>query len=123
MSIQTTPAPADLDGIEFLWADGLRAAHAAYLEHEPTEPLALAAALVETALKEQRLGGPAAEAPALLVADLCLARASRLLAYNATLPVQVAFARLVELAATAAAEDRPQPDLRTSVLAALGADR
>ena len=118
-----TIAPADLDGIEFLWEDGLRAAHAAYLEQEPREPLALAAALVETALREQRLGGPAAAAPALLVADLCLARASRLLAYHAPVPVQVAFARLVELAAAAAAEGRPQPDVRAGVLAALGAGR
>ncbi len=121
MSAPAPIAPADLDGIEFLWADGLRAAHDAYLRHEPREPLALAAALVETALLEQRLGQEAAEAPALLVADLCLARASRLLAYNATLPVQVAFARLVEAAAAAAAEGRPQPELRPAVVAALRA--
>ena len=117
----TTLAPADLDGIEFLWADGLRAAYEAYQAHESRESVALAAALVETALREQRLGGPAADAPALLVADLCLARASRLLAYDAAQPVQIAFARLVEAAAAAAAEARPQPELRSAVLAALKA--
>ena len=118
----TALAPADLDGIEFLWEGSLRTAYDQYLLQEPRESLALAAALVETALREQRLGGPAAAAPALLVADLCLARASRLLAENAILPVQVAFARLVEAAAGAAAEGRPQPELRSGVLAALRAD-
>lgn len=119
----TAIAPADLDGIEFLWEGDLRAALTAYLEHEPTEPVALAAALVETAVLEQRLGGPPADAPALLVADLCLARASRLLAYNASTAVQVAFARVVEAAASAAAEGRPQPPLRSSLVAALRTGR
>ena len=113
-----TIAPADLDGIEFLWEGGLAEAHDAYSGAGAGDTVALAAALVEVALTEQRLGGPAADAAPLLIADLCLARASRLLADEAPVSVQVAFARVVEQAATAAAQDQPQPPLRQRLLAA-----
>lgn len=116
-----TVAPADLDGIEFLWEADLAGPHAAYLDAGAAAPVALAAALVEVALKEQRLGGPAAEAAPLLVADLCLGRASRLLACEAPVQVQVAFARVVEDAAAAAAQGRAQPPLRERLVAATGA--
>lgn len=97
-------ATRELQGIEFLWDAGLSERFDAYREAGAApEPVVLAAALVETALTEQRLGaGVAAPAP-LLVADLCLARASRLLAESASPDMQVQFARAVEAASAAAA--------------------
>ena len=44
--------------------------------------------------------------------DLCLARGSRLLADNAPLPVQVAFARAIEATSAAAAAEQAPPALR-----------
>ena len=118
MTVAATVAPADQDGIEFLWEGDLAESHAAYLDAGAAAPVALAAALVEIAIREQGLGGPAARAAPLLVADLCLARASRLLACEAPVPVQIAFARVVEEAATAAAQGRPQPPVRERLVAA-----
>jgi hypothetical protein len=98
-------ANRELEGIEFLWDAGLAERFDVYRTGSAAdEPLVLAAALVETALAEQQLGsGIAAPAP-LLVADLCLARASRLLAEAASTGVQIAFARVVEAASATAAE-------------------
>ena len=103
-------ANRELEGIEFLWDAGLSERFEAYrTAGSAPEPVIFAAALVETALVEQRLGaGVAAPAP-LLVADLCLARASRLLAESASQAVQIEFARAVEAASTAASEGNPLP--------------
>ncbi len=106
----------ELERLEELWADGLSESYRSYLEavagHDPeAQPkLALAAALIEVGIRLQGLGGRAAPPPALLMGDLCLARASRLLADTASQAVQVAFARTIEgLSAAAASGSSSQP--------------
>ena len=55
--------------------------------------------------------------------DLCLARGSRLLADDAPLAVQVAFARAIESVAAAAASEEPALATRQLLQSALGASR
>src|SRR2546423_115962 len=69
--------------------------------------VALAAALVETGVTLQGLGGRGAPAGELLIGDLCLARASRLLADAGDQDLQVAFARAVERVAAESAAGAP----------------
>jgi hypothetical protein len=119
----------ELDRLEGLWSDGLSEAYRVYLEavghfDADTGPkLALAAALIEVGVRLQGLGGRAAPATTLLMGDLCLARGSRLLADNAPLAVQVAFARAVESISSAAAAQQPPPATRAMLLSSLGASR
>ena len=117
----------ELERLEGLWADGLSDTYHAYLQtvvdHKPeAQPkLALAAALIEVGIRLQGLGGRAAPPPTLLMGDLCLARASRLLADTATQAVQVAFAQAIEgLSAAAAAGNAGRP-VRELLLHALSA--
>ena len=107
---------AELEAIEPLWKAGLEDAYQAYrgatgsMGEERGGKVALAAALVEVALGLQRLGRPAPPATDLLRGDLCLARASRLLADTRDQRVQVAFARAIEeQSAAAAAQQRARP--------------
>ena len=106
----------ELDRLEGLWSDGLSETYGSYLDavgHFETEvqpKLALAAALIEAGVRLQGLGGRAAPPTTLLIGDLCLARGSRLLADNAPLAVQVAFARAIETASSAAAAGQPPPE-------------
>jgi hypothetical protein len=115
----------ELDRIEALWSDGLSEAYRAYLdgvgEYKPDDrtKIALAAALVEIAVRLHGLGGRAAPPPTLLLGDLCLARASRLLAEGAPVSLQVAFARAIETMAAAAASEQPVPPARALLLKAL----
>ena len=108
----------ELERLESLWAEGLSETYRSYLEtvtsHEPeAQPkLALAAALIEVGIRLQGLGGRAAPPPTLLMGDLCLARASRLLADTATQAVQVAFARAIEGLSAAAAAGHPGRPVR-----------
>ncbi len=108
----------ELDRLEGLWSDGLSDAYQAYLHAVPqfqaeVQPkLALAAALIEVGVRLQGLGGSAAPPATLLMGDLCLARGSRLLADNAPLAVQVAFARAIEAMSAAAASKQPTPSVR-----------
>jgi hypothetical protein len=108
----------ELERLEGLWADGLSDTYRAYLEsvgdHEPeAQPkLALAAALIEVGIRLQGLGVRAAAPPTLLMGDLCLARASRLLADTATQAVQVAFAQAIEGLSAAAAAGNPGRPVR-----------
>lgn len=113
-------ATRELDGLEFLWDAGLAERFEVYRDAaaDVAEPVALAAALVETALVEQRLGAGIAPPGPLLVADLCLARSSRLLAESASATVQIEFARAVEAASAAAAEGGTLP-IRPRLLAIL----
>jgi hypothetical protein len=117
----------ELDRLEGLWSDGLSDAYRAYLDavahFDPdTQPrMALAAALIEVGLRLQGLGGRAAPATTLLMGDLCLARGSRLLADNAPLAVQVAFARAIETMSSAAASGQPTPAARQLLRGSLGA--
>ena len=125
MAIQV--AERDLERLDGLWDDGLSEAYRAYLEavdrfERSAQPrLALAAALVEVGVRLQGLGGKAAAPPSLLMGDLCLARASRLLADAAPKSIQVAFARAIEQMSSAAASDQAMPDARELLLSAFEA--
>ena len=127
MSVQVQALDRELDRLEGLWSDGLSETYRAYLDSvghfaPETQPkLALAAALIEVGLRLQGLGGRAAPPTTLLMGDLCLARGSRLLADNAPLAVQVAFARAIESMSSAAASEQPTPATRQLLASALGA--
>jgi hypothetical protein len=117
----------ELERLEGLWAEGLSDTYRAYLdavtEHEPeAQPkLALAAALIEVGIRLQGLGGRAAPPPTLLMGDLCLARASRLLADSAGQAVQIAFAQAIETLAAAAASGQPARPVRELLVHAFAA--
>lgn len=108
----------ELERLDGLWDAGGRHAFEVYLEAAKSEPVALAAALIELALRLQRLGESAPPAGELLRADLCLARASRLLAETRNRELQVAFARAIEAQSAAAADGRQPPELRGALLEA-----
>ena len=116
----------ELEAIEPLWKAGLEAAFAAYapatagLGEPQAARVALAAALVEIALELQQLGGEAPTPPDLLRGDLCLARASRLLADTRDRRLQVAFARAIEDQSAAAAAGRDAQPTRSRLLRAIG---
>ena len=118
----------ELERLEGLWADGLSDAYRAYLDGVAAfgaalrPKLALAAALIEVGIRLQGLGGRAAPAPTLLMGDLCLARASRLLADAAPQKVQIAFARAIEQMSSSAASGRDTPPAREMLLSAFGAE-
>ena len=117
----------DLDRLDGLWEDGLSEAYRSYLEavggfERSVQPrLALAAALVEVGVRLQGLGGRAAAPPRLLMGDLCLARASRLLADAAPQSIQVAFALAIEEMSSAAASEQTAPHTRELLLRAFEA--
>jgi hypothetical protein len=117
----------DLERLHGLWEDGLSEAYRSYLEvvhgfERTAQPrLALAAALVEVGVRLQGLGGRAAAPPSLLMGDLCLARASRLLADAAPQSIQVAFARAIEEMSSAAASEQDPPHTRELLLRAFEA--
>ena len=123
MSAQVAVLEPELDRLEGLWSDGLADTYHAYLEATAQPKLALAAALIEVGLRLQGLGGHAAPPTTLLMGDLCLSRGSRLLADHATLSVQVAFARAIELLSARAASGEPAPPARQLLNEALGATR
>jgi hypothetical protein len=116
---------AELEAIEPLWKSGLEDAYGAYQEatakmaEERGGKVALAAALVEVALDLQRLGRPAPPPTDLLRGDLCLARASRLLADTRDQRLQVAFARAIEEQSAAAAAGQPRRPTRSRLLLAI----
>jgi hypothetical protein len=104
---------ADLQNLDVLWPDGLGERYDAYRLIAPPQ-VALAAALVETAVHLQGLGREVVQAGPLLLGDLCLARASRLLSDAGDQALQVSFASAVEEVSAAAAaglEFRPVRDL------------
>jgi hypothetical protein len=117
----------ELERLEGLWADGLSETYRSYLdavagyEPEAQPKLALAAALIEVGVRLQGLGGRAAPPPTLLMGDLCLARASRLLADTASQAVQVAFARAIEGLSASAASGSPSRPVRELLLHAFTA--
>jgi hypothetical protein len=125
MTAQAQVIDRDLVQLDGLWEDGLSDGYRSYLEavgsyDAAAQPkLALAAALIEAGIRLQGLGGRAAPAAAVLVGDLCLARASRLLTDAASLRLQVAFARAIEVMSAAAASGgagRPVRDLLVDAL-------
>jgi hypothetical protein len=121
--------PLALGRLSVLWEDGLRDGYERYVEASQhlaewmRERVALAAALVESGLVGQRLGSsfptPATD---LLLGDLCLSRASRLLVDAGDQRLQVAFARAVENLAASAASEQPVA-VRAVLLATLEAAR
>jgi hypothetical protein len=108
----------DLGGLESVWESGMEGAYTFYRSSAPPR-VALAAALVESAVDLQRLGGPAPDPPQLLLGDLCLARASRLLAETGEQALQVGFARAVERVSAAASSGSRDPGLRGLLVAAI----
>lgn len=127
MSVQLLDV--ELDRLEGFWTHGLSETYEAYLDavghfDADLQPkLALAAALIESGIELQGLGGRPAPPNTLLLGDLCLARGSRLLADNAPLAVQVAFARAIEATSAAAAAEHSPPPLRHLLRQSLGAPR
>jgi hypothetical protein len=127
--VNTQVLDRELDRIEALWSDGLSDSFGAYLgavrDYKPEDQpkVALAAALVEIGLRLHGLGDRAAPPTTLLIGDLCLARASRLLAEAASKSVQVAFAKAIESMAAAAASEQPAPSMRDLLVSALGTPR
>ena len=119
----------ELERLEGLWTDGLSDAYRDYMDavsdfEKSAQPkLALAAGLVEVGIRLQSLGGRAAPPPLLLMGDLCLARASRLLADAAPQSVQVAFATAIESMSLAAAAGNAQPATRELLIRAFEAVR
>jgi hypothetical protein len=115
----------ELARLEGLWSDGLSDAYRAYQEDvrrfdaDARPKLALAAALIEIGIRLQGLGGRAAPPTVLLMGDLCLARGSRLLADNASLEVQVAFAEAIQAMSSAAAAEQSVPSTRQLLQRAL----
>lgn len=106
----------DLTHLEAVWETGMKDAYHFYRARaEP--PVALAAALVEAAADLQGLGGPAADPGRLLLGDLCLARASRLLAGTCDHRLQVGIARAIERLSAAAAGGHPTAPLRDELVA------
>src|SRR3989442_13226979 len=127
MTVQLQALDRELDRLEGLWSDGLSETYRAYLDSvgqfaAETQPkLALAAALIEVGLRLQGLGGRAAPPTTLLMGDLCLARGSRLLADNAPLAVQAAFAPAIEPMSSSPPPEQPTPTTRPLLATALGA--
>src|SRR5947209_3465633 len=119
----------ELDRLEDLWSDGLSETYRSYIEALSDHDLAvrpklgLAASLIEVGLRLQGLGGRAAPPPTLLMGDLCLARASRLLADAAGQSLQVAFAQAIETLAAAAASGQQARPVRELLVHAFAAGR
>jgi hypothetical protein len=115
----------ELVRLEGLWSEGLSDAYRAYQEDvrrfdaDAQPKLALAAALIEIGIRLQGLGGRAAPPTVLLMGDLCLARGSRLLADNAPLELQVAFAEAIQAMSSAAAAEQSVPATRQLLQRAL----
>jgi len=108
----------ELSHLHHVWESGMRDAYTSYRLHAD-RPVALAAALVEAAAGLQGLGGAASDAVNLLLGDLCLARASRLVADTGNQRLQVGFARVIERTAAWAAGASPTAPLREQLVALL----
>lgn len=115
-------AVPDLSALEDVWQADLRDTYLLY-RRATSHPAALAATLVERATELQQLGGEPARPPELLMGDLCLARASRLLAETRDQALQIGFARVVERTAASAAGAFQCPPVRQQLLELLAAKR
>jgi hypothetical protein len=129
MTAQALQIDRELERLDGLWEDGLADTYKSYLDavgsYEAADRprLALAAALIEAGLRLQGLGDRAAPAAALLMGDLCLARASRLLADHASQTLQVAFARTIEKLSANAASGAVSEPVRDLLVVALESGR
>ncbi len=113
---------ADLSALEQVWQGDLKDTYRLY-RRAADHLAALAATLVERAVDLQQLGGEPARPPELLLGDLCLARASRLLAGSRDQGLQVGFARVVERTAASAAGGFKSPPVRQQLLELLATSR
>lgn len=109
----------DLESLDELWAGGLGGAYDAYRDGAADPRVALAAALVETGVTLQGVGDHVAGPMELLLGDLCLARASRLLADVGDQRLQIAFARVVERVSSRAAGGQGRTPIRPLLLGAV----
>jgi hypothetical protein len=129
MTAQALVIGRELERLDGLWEDGLSDTYRSYLEavdayDKAAQPkLALAAALIEAGVRLQGLGGRAAPPAALLMGDLCLARASRLIADTASQDLQIAFARAIEEVAATAASGEDGRSVRDLLVGALASGR
>ena len=121
MKEQTEVMDADIGGLESIWESGMEETYGFY-RASASPKVALAAALVESAVALQRLGGPAPDPLHLLLGDLCLARASRLLAESGDQRLQVGFARAVERVSAAASGGPEVAPLRQQLVATIGGE-
>jgi hypothetical protein len=125
MTAQAQVIDQELGRLDGLWEDGLSDNYRHYLDvvnsYDPAvQPkLALAAALIEAGIQLQGLGGRAAPAAELLMGDLCLARASRILADTGSQSLQVGFARAIEEVSAAAAAGRAGRPVRNLLVDAI----
>jgi hypothetical protein len=125
MTAQAQVIDQELERLDGLWEDGLSDNYRYYLDvvdsyDAAVQPkLALAAALIEAGIQLQGLGGRAAPAAELLMGDLCLARASRILADTGSQSLQVAFARAIEDVSAAAAAGRAGQPVRDLLVDAI----
>ena len=119
MSTTVDEVEAHLGGLESVWEGGMSEVYEYYRQHA-VPAVALAAAMVESALELQTRGGRAPAPPQLLLGDLCLARASRLLAETRDQRLKIGFARAVEQVASANAGGPPSDPLRSLLVAAVG---
>lgn len=117
----------NLAGLESIWDssiwDSSMSDSYAFYRGQARPGVALAAALVESAVALQDLGRRAPEPLRLLLGDLCLARASRLLAETGDTRLQVAFAVAVERVAAEAAGGPAARALRELLVAAISEHR
>lgn len=119
MKEQVEIVEADIAGLESIWSSGMEKTYGFYLASAAPK-VALAAALVESAVELQSLGGPAPDPVHLLLGDLCLARASRLLAECGDQRLQIGFARAVERVSAAATGGPESAPLREQLVATIG---
>ena len=121
--VEVGVAERDLESLDDIWAGGLGEAYEAFRHLAHDTRVALAAALVETGLALQGVGTHAARPMELLLGDLCLARASRLLADVGDRRLQIAFARVVERVAGGAAAGARSEPIRPQLAAAIAGPR
>ena len=121
--VEVDVAEHDLESLDELWAGGLGDAYEAYRHPARDTRIALAAALVETGVTLQGIGSHVAQPMELLLGDLCLARASRLLADVGDQRLQIAFARVVERVSSAAAAGERGHPIRPQLASAIAGER
>lgn len=118
MNDGTDVLDAELTHLEALWDGRLGDAYRHYATTARPR-LALAAALVESGIGLHGLGSHLASPGNLLLGDLCLARASRLVAEEADGETQIGFARAIEQAAAEAATGLASTSVRTLLTAVI----
>ena len=129
MTAQALVIGRELERLDGLWEDGLSETYKSYLgavdsyDKASRPKLALAAALIEAGIKLQGLGGRAAPPAELLMGDLCLARASRIIADTASQDLQIAFARAIEEMSASAASGAGGRTVRELLVGALARRR